>query len=149
MALDLVPRRLLSFPSILPSIWDEDEDWFNMPSTQTGLSISEDDKNIYVEAAVPGINPDNIEVTYQDGYVWVHGDVKDEERDKSRKYYRQSAQSFSYRVAVPGDVDPNVEPEATYKNGMMVITFAKSPASQPKKIKVKQIGDNSQKQLNK
>lgn len=148
MAFDLVPRRLLSFPT-LPSIWDEDEDWFNMPSTQTGLSISEDDKNIYVEAAVPGINPDNIEVTYQDGYVWVHGDVKDEERDKSRKYYRQSAQSFSYRVAVPGDVDPNVEPEATYKNGMMVITFAKSPASQPKKIKVKQIGDNSQKQLNK
>lgn len=148
MAFELVPRRLLSFPT-LPSIWDEDEDWFNMPSTQTGLSISEDDKNIYVEAAVPGINPDNIEVTYQDGYVWVHGDVKDEERDKSRKYYRQSAQSFSYRVAVPGDVDPNVEPEATYKNGMMVITFAKSPASQPKKIKVKQIGDNSQKQLNK
>lgn len=150
MALDLVPRRLLSFPSLLPSIWDEDDDWLNMPSTQnTGLSVSEDESKVYVEASLPGINPDNIEVTYQDGYVWVHGEVKEEEKDKKRKYYRQSAQSFSYRVAIPGDVDPNVEPEATYKNGVMTITFAKSPTSQPKKIKVKQVSDNSQKQLNK
>lgn len=144
MAFDLIPRRLLSFPT-LPSIWDEDEDWLNLPSTQTGLSISEDEKNIYVEAAVPGIDPNNIDVSYQDGYVWIHGEVKDEEKDKKRKYYRQSAKSFSYRVAIPGDVDTNAEPEATYKNGMMIITFAKSPASQPKKIKVKQISDSSQK----
>jgi HSP20 family protein len=137
MAFDLVPRRFLSFPT-LPSIWDEDEDWLTMPSTPgTGLSISEDEKNIYVEGAVPGIDPDDIEVTYQDGYVWIHGETKSEEKDKKRKFYRQSAKSFSYRVAVPGDVDPNVEPEATYKNGVMTVTFAKSPKSQPKKVKVK------------
>lgn len=146
MALDLIPKRLLSFPTF-PSFWDEDEDWLTMPSTQTGLSISEDEKNVYVEAALPGIDPNNIEVTYQDGYVWVHGEIKEEEKDKKRKYYRQSAQSFSYRVAIPGDVDPNVEPEATYKNGMMIIAFAKSPASQPKRIKIKGIGDGEQKQL--
>lgn len=149
MAFDLVPRRLLSFPT-LPSLWDEDTDWLSMPSTQnTGLSISEDEKKVYVEAAVPGVKPENIEVTYQDGYIWVHGEVKEEEKDKKRKFYRQSAQSFSYRVAVPGDVDPNVEPEATYKNGMMIITFAKSPKSQPKKIQVKHVGDNSHKRLSK
>lgn len=148
MALDLVPRRLLSFPSLLPSFWDEDDDWITMPSTQnTGLSVSEDENKVYVEASLPGINPDNIEVTYQDGYVWVHGEVKEQEKDKKRKYYRQSAQSFSYRVAIPGDVDSNIEPEATHKNGVMTITFAKSPTSQPKRIKVKQLRDNAQKQL--
>ncbi|MEM4270903.1 MAG: Hsp20/alpha crystallin family protein [Candidatus Pacearchaeota archaeon] len=145
MAFDLIPRRLLSFPT-LPSFWDEDEDWLTMPSTQTGLSVSEDEKNVYVEAALPGIDPKNIEVTYQDGYVWIHGEVKEEEKDKKRKYYRQSAQSFSYRVAVPGDIDPNSEPEATYKHGMMIVAFAKSSASQPKKIKIKGI-DDEQKQL--
>jgi HSP20 family protein len=146
MTLDLVPRRLLSFPS-LPSIWEDDDNWLTMPSTQTGLSVSEDEKNVYVEAAVPGIDPENIEVNYQDGYVWIHGETNDEQKDKNRKYYRQNAQSFSYRVAVPGDIDQNAEPEATYKNGMMVVTFAKSPQSQPKKIKVKNIGNGSQKQL--
>lgn len=141
MAHDLVPRRLLSFPN-LPSLWDDDDDWLSIPATQSGLSVSEDENNIYIEAAVPGIDPSNVEVTYQDGYVWVRGEQKDEEKDKKRKYYRQASQSFSYRVAVPGDIDANAEPEATYKHGVMTIAFAKSPKSQPKVIKVKQIEDN-------
>lgn len=146
MAFDIVPKRFLSFPTF-PSFWDDEDDWITMPSTQTGLSVSEDEKHVYIETAVPGIDPNNIEVSYQDGYVWVHGEVKEEEKDKNRKYYRQSAQSFSYRVAVPGDVDPNAEPEATYKNGMMVISFPKSVSSQPKKIKIKQIGGDTPKQI--
>ena len=137
MTSDLIPRRLLSFPTI-SSFWDDD-DWLTTPSSQSGLSVSEDDKKVYIEAAVPGIDPDKIEVTYQDGYVWIHGEVREEEKDKSRKYYRQTAQSFSYRVAVPGDVDINKEPEATYKNGVMTVSFDKSPVSQPKKIKVKRL----------
>lgn len=136
MAFDLLPKRFFTFPT-LPSSWDEDDNWLSMPSTHSNLSISEDDKNVYVEAAVPGINPDNIEVTYQDGYVWIHGEVKEEEKDKKRKYYRQSAQSFSYRVAVPGDVDEDKDPVATYKNGVMTVAFEKSPVRQPKKIAVK------------
>jgi len=138
MVLELIPRRMLSFPSI-PSLWDDDDDWLTAPSTQSGLSVSEDDKNVYIEASVPGIDPDNIEVSYQDGHVWIHGEVKEEQKDKSRKYYRQARQSFSYRIAVPGDVDTNKEPEATYKNGVMTVAFAKSPANQPKRIKVKKL----------
>ena len=137
MITDLVPKRFFSVPSI-SSFWDDDENWLTAPTmTNSGLSVSEDDKSVYVEAAVPGIDPDNIEVTYQDGYVWIHGETKEEEKDKKRKYYRQSAQSFSYRVAIPSDVDHNVEPEAVCKNGVMTVTFAKSQEAQPKKISVK------------
>lgn len=136
MTLDLIPKRYLSFPT-LPSLWDDEDSWLSLPQNQSGLSVSEDEDNIFVEAAVPGINPDNVEISYQDGYVWIHGETKEEEKDKKRKYYRQSSSSFSYRVAIPGDVNPNTEPEATYKNGVMTVSFAKSPKSQPKKIKVK------------
>jgi HSP20 family molecular chaperone IbpA len=44
-------------------------------------------------------------------------------------------------VAVPGDVDPNKEPEATYKHGVMTITFNKTPKAQPKKIQIKTIDE--------
>ena len=90
-------------------------------------------------AAAPGIDPAQIEVSYQDGYVWIHGENKAEEKDKQRKYYRQQAQSFSYRVAIPGDIDPTAEPEATCKHGVMRVAFAKSPVRQPKKIQVKRL----------
>ncbi|MDD4027307.1 MAG: Hsp20/alpha crystallin family protein [Candidatus Shapirobacteria bacterium] len=140
MSVNIIPKKMLSFPSFsIPSLWDEDEGWFMTPSTQSGLSVSEDDGKVYIEAAVPGINPKDVEVTFQDGYLWVRAETKEEEKDKNKKYYRQASRSFSYRVVVPGEVDLNKEPEATYKHGIMTITFEKSPKLQPKKIQVKTI----------
>lgn len=142
MSVNIVPKKMLSFPSFsLPSLWDEDEDWFMTPSTQSGLSVYEDDSKVYIETAIPGINPKDVEVTFQDGYLWVRAETKEEEKDKNKKYYRQASQSFSYRVAVPGEVDSNKEPEATYKHGVMTITFNKIPKSQPKKIQIKTIDE--------
>jgi len=138
MAFDLMPSRLLSFPSLrMPSFWNDEDDWLSTPATPSGLSVSEDEKKVYIEAAVPGIDPKDVEITFQDGYLWIRGETKEEEKDKSRKYYRESNRSFSYRVAVPGDIDDKVEPEATSKNGVMSIVFAKSPKTTPKKIQIK------------
>lgn len=138
MAYDLVPSRLFSFPSLqIPSIWNDDDDWLTSPSSPSGLSVSEDDKKIYIEASLPGIDPKNIEITFQDGYLWVRGETKEEEKDKSKKYYRQASKSFSYRVAVPGDIDNSIDPAATYKHGVMTVAFMKSPKAQPKKIQIK------------
>lgn len=139
MPYDLVPSRLFNFPSM----WNEDEDLMPLSSSVTsGLSVSEDDKNIYIEASVPGIDPKNIDITFHDGNLWVKGETKEEERDKTRKYYREATRSFSYRVAVPGEIDPSQEPQATYKHGVMKIAFAKSPKSQPKKIQIKTDSEN-------
>ena len=141
MTTNLIPRRLLSFPSFsLSNFWDEDEEWLSSPSTQSGLSIYEDDNKVYIEAAVPGIDPENVEVTFQDGYLWIRGEAKEEQENKRKKYYRKASQSYSYRVAVPGDVNTNKDPEATYKHGVMTIVFTKSEKAQPKKIQFKTIG---------
>ncbi len=140
MAFDLIPKRFLSFPSFpFPNFWGEEEDWLTAPSTQSGLSVYEDENKVYVEAAVPGINPKDVEVTFQDGYLWVRGEAKEEEENKKKKYYRKATRSFSYRVALPGDIDDKKEPEATYKHGVMTVAFAKSAKVQPKKIQIKTV----------
>ncbi len=133
MAIDIVPGAFWRGTS-LPSFWD-DEDW-NMPANQpSGLTISEDDKHVYVEAALPGVVSDDVEITFDKGVVWIKGETK--EVVEKKKYYRKATSSFSYRIAVPGDIDLKVEPEATMKNGIMTVAFAKSAVSQPKKIQVK------------
>jgi HSP20 family protein len=137
MTTSIIPRRFLSFPSLsLPDFWDEDEEWLTSPSTQSGLSVYEDENKVYVEAAVPGIDPKNVDVTFQDGYLWIRGETKEEEEDKKKKFYRKASRSFSYRVAVPGDVD-DTKTEATYNLGMP-IAFTSLPR-QPKKIQLKQL----------
>jgi HSP20 family protein len=134
MAFDLIPRAFMG-PSRLQN-WLDDEDWASfLPSS--GLTVSEDDKNVYVEAAVPGLDPDKVDVTFEKGVLWIRGNQAEEEKDEQKKFYRKASSAFSYRVAVPGDVDESVEPEASCKNGIMKVTFAKRPEVQPKKIAVK------------
>jgi HSP20 family protein len=147
----IVPRSFFDFPSLhIPSLL-EDMDGFLTASSaaaQGGLSVSEDDKKIYVEAAIPGVNPNDVEVTLDRGILWIRGESRKEERDKNKKFYRQAQRAFSYRVAVPGDADPNVEPEAMCRDGIIRLTFVKSPQAQPKRIAIKGSQENGdQKQL--
>lgn len=137
MSLDLIPRSFWSMPSRLPSILDDESDWASfLPSS--GLSISEDEKNVYIEAALPGVNPDNIEVTFDKGVLWVRGSEQESEADKAKKFYRKASSSFSYRISVPGKINETEEPDAVYKHGIMKITFAKQAEVQPKKISIRQ-----------
>jgi len=133
MAVDIVPTSFWRFP-LARSIWDDTDD---MPAlnTSSGVSISENDEHVFVEVAVPGIDPKEVEITFDKGVLWVKGEAKEEETNK--KYYRKATSSFSYRVAVPGDIDMNIEPEAEAKHGMMHVTFTKLKSSLPKKITVK------------
>lgn len=134
MAFDIIPRSFWNTPVKLSSIFD-DEDWTNfMPSS--GLSVSEDEKHVYIEAAVPGIDPDQVEVTYDKGVLWIKAASEQKEEDKQKKFYRRASSSFSYRVAVPGEVDDSSEPTAVCKNGVMKISFNKTPQTQPRKINV-------------
>lgn len=133
MSRDLLARPFFRMP--LTPFWEEDEDFSLSRGFPGGLSVSEDEKNVYVEVAMPGINPDDVEITFDKGVLWLKGEAKEEESEK--KFYRKAARSFSYRVAVPGELDQNVEPEASSTHGVMKVTFAKTPQSQPKKISVK------------
>jgi len=120
----------------LPSIWSYEDDWdLVQPTATSGLTISEDEKFVYVSASLPGIDPKDVEVTFDRGTVWIKGESAEEEKQK--KYYRKASSSFSYRVAVPGDLDLTQEPEASSKHGVMTVKFTKSPEAQPKKIVVR------------
>lgn len=128
-----MPRRF--WPTRFFEDWDEDE---ILPfSGNSAVSVYEDNKNIFVEAALPGINPDDVDITFDKGMLWIKGESSQEEEDKKKKFYQKASSSFSYRVSIPGEVDMKVEPEASCKNGIMTIKFAKSPEEQPKKIAVK------------
>lgn len=134
------PRR-----SLLPGVWKpfnifEEEEFFPdifTFSNEKGLSVSEDERSVLVEAAVPGLKADDIEISIDKGTLWVKGEKSEEEKDKKRKYYRKASCSFSYCTSLPEGTDHDASPEATYEDGVVKITFKKKEASQPKKIQIK------------
>lgn len=135
MANDLIPRSFWGFPMTpFPSMLDEMEDLMPTSNLFNGLAVSEDEKNVYIEAAVPGVDGKDVDVTFNKGVLTIKAEKKEEEKGKT--YHRRAARSFFYRVAL-GDVDRKAEPQARYKNGMMTVTFAKVPEAKPRKIAVK------------
>jgi HSP20 family protein len=120
--------------SLMPWFWEGGE-WELEASYPSGLSVYEDEKNFYVEAALPGLAPSEIEVSCDKGYVLIEGEKKEEEKEK--KYYRKASSSFSYRIALPSSVDETEEPKAVMKNGIMKITFTKGKKAK-KTIQIKE-----------
>lgn len=99
----------------------------------SGVSVSEDDRCVYVEAAVPGISPEEIELNYDKGMLLIRADKKEETEDKKKRFYRKAHKSFFYQVAVPGGCDETKSPEAICKNGVLKIIFTKNKKTYAKK----------------
>ena len=119
-----------------PSIF-EDEDWLT-PFFDFGrqLDVYETKDEVVVRANVAGVKPEDVDVTFEDGILWIRGE-QEEEKKEDKKFYRKSSRSYSYKVAVPGNIDLKKEPTAEVKDGVITVRFKKTEEARPKKITVK------------
>lgn len=130
MAVSLVPNSLFRLSSLL----DEDM-WPAVGSSSTGLEVTEDEQNVYVDAAVPGVDAGNVDITFEKGVLTITAKQEVKEENKKRKVYREFARNFSYRAAMPVDVDSD-KIDAEVKDGVVYVTLPKSAHVQPKKVTV-------------
>jgi HSP20 family protein len=124
----------------LPSLWEEIEDrvgqWIGT-GKGTGLTISEDKDNLYVEAQVPGLKASDIDISLHKNVLLISGVRKITEEDQEKKYYRQASHSYSYEAELPVQVDEESS-QAAYQDGLLKITFKKIQKDPARKIKVKE-----------
>lgn len=122
-----------SFPALFDEGFGED---FETVSS-SNISLSEDEKSVYVEANLPGLKDQEIELTLDKDTLWIKGNRKESKEDEERKYYYKASRSFSYRVTLPKDIDYHAEPNANFENGVIHVVFKKSTKDQPRKISIK------------
>ncbi|MGM0440171.1 MAG: Hsp20/alpha crystallin family protein [Chlamydiota bacterium] len=108
----------------------------NFSQETSNISLWEDENEVNIEVAMPGVDEDNIEITENKGVLWIKGSSKTSEDDEKRRYYYRASNSFSYQVAIPGNIDENSEPKATFKNGVLRISYPKKKAESSKKISI-------------
>lgn len=128
------------FPSISRELaWLNDfsptSSGFEIPKS-SNISIYEDGNTVVLEAALPGVSKDKIEVNLDKDSIWIKGSAENQEEDKKRHYHCRSQQSFSYHVTIPQEVNGNKEPKASYKDGILKVIFEKQQAAMPKKITI-------------
>ena len=131
-------RPLFDNRSLWRNFLDNEEEWPEFRMTD-GLNVFEEDNEVSVEAAVPGVKPEDIKVTYEDGVLRIHGksEEKDEEKKKGRIVHQwNKVSSFDYTTYLPRPIDSK-SLEAKVRDGVIQIKAKVAEEAKPREIKVK------------
>lgn len=102
------------------------------------LDMYETDGKVNVEVALPGVDPKEVEVTTSDRTLVVKGERHTNEDVKEENYlhHEQFYGAFLRTVTLPATVDVD-KPDASFKNGVLTVSFPKVATAQTKQIEVK------------
>jgi HSP20 family protein len=102
------------------------------------VNLSEDQDHIYVRAELPGVNPEDLDITIKEQHLVIRGERKIPTEEKNVNYHRRERESGFFRrvLRLPSQVDPN-KVEAACKDGVLTITLAKPEEVKPRQITVK------------
>jgi len=102
------------------------------------VNVYEDQDNLYVEALAPGIDPKALDLAVQGSTLTISGEKKPADNVPAEGYHRaeREAGKFVRTVDLPYPVgDEGVD--ASYKNGLLLVTLPKHEAAKPKQISVR------------
>ena len=92
------------------------------------LEIRRDDQSIRVEAELPGVKEDDIELTVEDGVLTLSGE-KRSERQEENGYSERSYGRFERRITLPANIDEDAC-TAQFHNGVLTVTIPTSAEKQ-------------------
>jgi HSP20 family protein len=104
------------------------------------LDVKETDKEIVVEAELPGLEEKDISLMMQNGVLTIQGEKRLEYDEEKENYHVMERRygSFSRSLRVPETVD-EAKVEARFEKGVLKVTLPKRPeaAGEQHKIEIK------------
>ncbi|MDI6693735.1 MAG: Hsp20/alpha crystallin family protein [Anaerolineales bacterium] len=127
--MDRMFESALSTPSWQPFTWD------------LALDVAETDDEFLVKASLPGINPDDLEITYNNNVLTIQGEIKEEKDVEQHRYHLRERRygNFSRSISLPATVKADAI-QATYEAGVLTLHLPKVEEAKPKRIAVKSVG---------
>lgn len=100
------------------------------------LNLWEDGEALYVEAELPGVNQEDLEILVVGNELTIKGRRPPRE-GQNLTYHRQERGfgEFSRAISLPVEVDGD-KVEAKLRNGVLMLRLPKAEAARPKKITV-------------
>jgi len=147
MVWELTPWRPFEFDRIrreMDRLWDSFLEGRPMRRAEDGrewlpsIDVSETKNELVIKAELPGLDPKDIDISMNNGYLTIKGEKKHEKEEKDENYHliERSYGSFTRSVRLPREVQ-NDKITASFKNGVLRITLPKSEEAKKKEIKIK------------
>jgi HSP20 family protein len=114
-----------------------DHEW---QPTQWGLAVDvvENKDDFIVKASVPGINPDDLDISYADDILTIKGEIKSDNEYKENQYHLRERRhgTFTRSISLPTKIKGDAI-EASYQNGVVILRLPKTEEVKPKRIAIK------------
>ncbi len=101
------------------------------------VDVTEEDKTLTIRAEVPGMKPEDFEVSVVGNQLVLAGEKKEVAETREKDFYQSERRFGSFRrtIPLPDTVDPE-KVKAEYADGILTIQLEKTPAATAKRINV-------------
>jgi HSP20 family protein len=101
------------------------------------LDVSETEGEFVVKAALPGVKPDDVQITVHGDTLTIRGEIKAEEDKKGEHWHLRERRfgAFQRSVSLSTPVDSD-KAQAHFENGVLTLTLPKSESARPRQIKI-------------
>jgi HSP20 family protein len=104
---------------------------------EPAVDVVEDETAYTVKAAMPGVKPEEVEVTLQNNVLTLKGEAKADKEIKEENYHLRERRygSFMRSLTLPAAVKAE-QIEATHEDGVLTVRLPKMEEDKPKKIAI-------------
>lgn len=102
-----------------------------------GLDIYETNDSLVVKAAIPGVDPKDVDISVEEDVLTIKGSYETRDDVQEEHYHRRELRSGSFQRALR--LPPTVEPQnatATFENGLLKLTMPKKQEARARSIKI-------------
>lgn len=101
------------------------------------LDVSEDEESYTVRASIPGINPEDVEITLNNNMLTISGETRAESESEKGQYHVRERRfgRFSRTISLPANIDDG-QIDASSENGVLTIRLPKKEESKPRRISI-------------
>jgi len=126
-------NRLLEESFVRPSLATR-----SMPGGMSlPVDLRETEDQYVLEAALPGVKPEDIEVSVQGNHISIRGEVKQEQERKGERYHVRERRvgQFQRSIALPNTIQAD-RVSCDFKNGVLTVTLPKAEEARPRRIQI-------------
>ena len=131
--------EISTFRRAMDRVFDDfGQNWRGETELTFPIDLSETENEVVVKAVLPGIKPEDVDISVSEGVLTVKGESKFEQKTENENYYRQEIRYGAFHRSVPLPSRVNHEQaDAEFKDGVLTVTLPKAEEVRPKQIKVR------------
>jgi HSP20 family protein len=101
------------------------------------LDVNETENDFVIKASMPGVKPEDVQITARGDTLTIRGESKSEEEKKDERWHLRERRfgAFERSLALGAPISAD-QAQAHYEDGVLTLTMPKAEEARPRQIKI-------------